>query len=102
MSHRKSGRKSPSKRKGSYRRIKKSIKNPCSLRQKNICTEDPNCHYVKRRGCMRKSGVVKGSAVYEGPKIPIFVSRKRLARKSKRLARKSKRSQRKSKRSQRK
>ena len=59
-----------SSRKGSVRRIKKDPSNPCSMRSAKTCGGDPNCHYVKKRGCVRKSGVAKGSAVYEGPSMP--------------------------------
>jgi len=57
-------------RKSKSRRIKKNPNNPCSMRSAKTCGGDPNCHYVKRRGCARKSGVKKGSVVYEGPRSP--------------------------------
>lgn len=46
----------------------KKRKSPCSLRKKKQCCGDPNCHYVKRRGCIRRKG-----GVYEGPIIPAYM-----------------------------
>jgi hypothetical protein len=51
-------------------KFKKNPNNPCSMRSAKTCGGDPNCHYVKRRGCARRSGVKKGTVVYEGPKLP--------------------------------
>ena len=58
-------------RKGSRRlgRVKRNPSNACSMRSKTTCGGDPNCHYVKYRGCSRRSGVRKGIA-YEGPMMP--------------------------------
>ena len=47
-------------------RIRKNPNNPCSMRSMKTCAMDPNCHYRKRKGCARRSGVKKGLA-YEGP-----------------------------------
>ena len=51
-------------------RVKKSASNPCSLRNKKQCGGDPNCHYVKRRGCTRRRGAATKGQVYEGPMMP--------------------------------
>jgi len=50
-------------------RIKVNPNNTCSMRSKARCGGDPNCHYVKYRGCSRRSGVKQGIA-YEGPMMP--------------------------------
>jgi hypothetical protein len=63
-------------RRSSTSRIKKDPSNPCSMRSAKTCGGDPNCHYVKRRGCARKSGVKKGSAVFEGPMFPARIKRR--------------------------
>ena len=68
-----SKRKSPkktSKRKTSGR-VKKSITNACSLRKKSECGGDPNCHYVNKRGCMRRRGAATKGVSYEGPVMPV-------------------------------
>ena len=57
-------RKSSKKSKRKSLRVKKSV---CSLRNKKQCGGDPNCHYVKRRGCTRRKGV------YEGPILPAYM-----------------------------
>ena len=51
-------------------RVKKDASNPCSLRNKKQCGGDPNCHYVKRRGCTRRRGAATKGQVYEGPMMP--------------------------------
>jgi hypothetical protein len=51
------------------KRSKKSKKRrSCSIRNKKQCCGDPNCHYVKKRGCIRRKG-----GVYEGPIIPAYM-----------------------------
>lgn len=63
-----------------FGRVRKSKDNPCSLRNRNNCADDPACHYVTKRGCMRsprykltkKSGYKPmKSLVYEGPVRPV-------------------------------
>lgn len=54
-------------KKGSFRRIKKSPSNPCSLLKKRACAGNPNCHYVSRRGCARRRGVATQGVTYAGP-----------------------------------
>ena len=51
-------------------RIRKNPNNPCSLRPMKTCAMDPSCHYRKRKGCARRSGVKQGLA-YEGPMGPM-------------------------------
>ena len=87
-------------RRGSARRIKKDPSNPCSMRSAKTCGGDPNCHYVKKRGCARKSGVKKGTAVFEGPMMPAKIKRRSHKKASKRSHKKaSKRSHRSKRRS---
>jgi hypothetical protein len=67
---RRSTRRSKRSRIGS-RKIKKS---PCAKYNKNQCgSVDPNCGWVKKRGCSRKRGAASGS-VYEGPSFQPFGS----------------------------
>lgn len=54
-------------KKGSFRRIKKSPSNPCSILKKRNCAGNPNCHYVSRRGCARRRGVATKGVSYAGP-----------------------------------
>jgi hypothetical protein len=62
---RRSGRKSARRVKYGSRKIKNS---PCSKYKKNQCgSVDPNCGWVKKRGCSRKRGAATKGAVYEGP-----------------------------------
>ena len=55
------------KRSRSFNRVRKSMSNPCSVLKRSYCKQDPNCHYVKKRGCFRRSGVASGKATYAGP-----------------------------------
>lgn len=55
------------KRSRSFNRVRKSMSNPCSVLKRSYCKQDPNCHYVKKRGCFRRSGVAAGKATYAGP-----------------------------------
>lgn len=65
-SPRKSRRSSKRKsRRGSYRKVKATT-SVCSPLKRGKCASNPNCKYVKRRGCFLKSGV-RGGGVYEGP-----------------------------------
>ncbi len=62
---RRSGRKSAKRVRAGYRKIKNS---PCAQYNKNQCgSVDPNCGWVKKRGCSRKRGAATKGAVYEGP-----------------------------------
>ena len=62
---RRSGRKSAKRVRAGYRKIKNS---PCAKYNKNQCgSVDPNCGWVKKRGCSRKRGAATKGAVYEGP-----------------------------------
>jgi hypothetical protein len=70
---RKGSKKSKKSKKSKRRtpgRVKKDASNPCSLRNKKQCGGDPNCHYVKRRGCTRRRGAATKGQVYEGPMMP--------------------------------
>jgi hypothetical protein len=67
---RKGSKKSKKSKRRSPGRVKKDASNPCSLRNKKQCGGDPNCHYVKRRGCTRRSGAATKGQVYEGPMMP--------------------------------
>jgi len=40
------------------------------MRSMKTCAMDPSCHYRKRKGCARRSGVKQGLA-YEGPMGPM-------------------------------
>ena len=53
--------------KGGFRHVKKST-SMCSSLKRSVCSSNPNCRYVKRRGCFRKSGVA-GGMMYEGPML---------------------------------
>ena len=66
----KKSKKSKKSKRRSPGRVKKSASNPCSLRNKKQCGGDPNCHYVKRRGCTRRRGAATKGQVYEGPMMP--------------------------------
>jgi len=67
---RKGSKKSKKSKRRSPGRVKKDASNPCSLRNKKQCGGDPNCHYVKRRGCTRRRGAATKGQVYEGPMMP--------------------------------
>ena len=68
---RRSGRKSAKRSRAGSRKIKKS---PCAKYNKKQCgSVDPNCGWVKKRGCSRKRGAASGS-VYEGPSFQPFGS----------------------------
>jgi hypothetical protein len=64
-----------------YGRVRKSKDNPCSLRNRNNCSDDPSCHYVKKKGCIRrpsyrkkltsKGNTRKYKLKYEGPTRPV-------------------------------
>jgi hypothetical protein len=58
------------KRSRSPGRVKKTSANPCSYLKKSECSGDPNCHYVKKRGCLRRYNVASGKSRYEGPLTP--------------------------------
>lgn len=53
--------------KGGFRHVKKST-SMCSSLKRSVCSSNPNCRYVKRRGCFRKPGVAAGM-LYEGPML---------------------------------
>lgn len=61
------------KRSRSPGRVRKTSANPCSYLKKSQCPTDPNCHYVKRRGCVRRYNVAAGKSVYAGP-VPASVA----------------------------
>ena len=62
---RRSGRKSSRRVKYGSRKIKKS---PCAKYKRDECgSVDPNCGWVKKRGCSRKRGAATKGFVYEGP-----------------------------------
>ncbi len=62
---RRSGRKSARRVRAGSRKIKNS---PCAKYKKDECgSVDPNCGWVKKRGCSRKRGAATRGAVYEGP-----------------------------------
>ena len=77
----KSGRKSGKKgsRKGSKksRRFKVDPSNRCTTNKKAQCLTDPNCTYVKKRGCRSRQGTVTGGLVFEGPMGPPMRIKKR-------------------------
>ena len=67
---RRSGRKSAKRVRAGSRKIKKS---PCAKYKKTQCgSVDPNCGWVKKRGCSRKRGAATKGAVYEGPSFQPF------------------------------
>jgi len=67
---RRSGRKSAKRSRAGSRKIKNS---PCAKYNKNQCgSVDPNCGWVKKRGCSRKRGAATKGAVYEGPSFQPF------------------------------
>lgn len=66
-------RKVSRKRSRSPGRVRKTSANPCSYLKKSQCPTDPNCHYVKRRGCVRRYNVAAGKSVYAGP-VPASVA----------------------------
>ena len=51
-------------------RFKSDPSNRCSMNKKAQCETDPNCTYVKKRGCRSKQGTVTGGLVFEGPMGP--------------------------------
>ena len=53
--------------KGGFRKVKK-VTSMCSSLKRSVCSSNPNCRYVKRRGCFRKPGVAAGM-LYEGPML---------------------------------
>jgi hypothetical protein len=67
---RRSGRKSAKRSRIGSRKIKNS---PCAKYKKDQCgSVDPNCGWVKKRGCSRKRGAATKGAVYEGPSFQPF------------------------------
>lgn len=72
----KRSRKVSRKRSRSPGRVRKTSANPCSYLKKSQCPTDPNCHYVKRRGCVRRYNVAAGKSVYSGP-VPASVAMSR-------------------------
>ena len=69
---RRSGRKSSRRVRAGSRKIKNS---PCAKYKKDQCgSVDPNCGWVKKRGCSRKRGAATKGAVYEGPSFQPFSS----------------------------
>ena len=78
VSHKRS-RKVSRKRSRSPGRVRKTSANACSYLKKSQCPTDPNCHYVKRRGCVRRYNVAAGKAKYEGPvTASVAMSRSRM------------------------
>ena len=62
-------RKSPSRRMTNYQRSAHESRSQCAHLSADSCGHNPNCHYTrnKKTPCRAKSGVRKGTAVYQGP-----------------------------------
>lgn len=86
---RRSGRKSAKRSRAGSRKIKNS---PCAKYKRDECgSVDPNCGWVKKRGCSRRRGAATKGAVYEGPSFQPFTSEQppmRMRRRSRRHSRK--------------
>jgi len=63
-------RKKGSKKSKRLSRFKADPSNRCSTNKKAQCLTDPNCTYVKKRGCRSRQGTVTGGLVFEGPLGP--------------------------------
>jgi hypothetical protein len=83
---RRSPRKSAKRVRSGYRKIKNS---PCAKYNKNQCgSVDPNCGWVKKRGCSRKRGAATKGSVYEGPSFePLYTPPAARMRRSSRKSR---------------
>ena len=51
-------------------RFKADPSNRCSMNKKAQCETDPNCTYVKKRGCRSRQGTISDNLVFEGPMGP--------------------------------
>ncbi len=79
-SYRKKGSKKSYRKKGSKKGSKKSKRrlsrfkvdpsNRCTTNKKAQCLTDPNCTYVKKRGCRSRQGTISDNLVFEGPMGP--------------------------------
>jgi hypothetical protein len=76
---RKHSKKTSHKRSRSFNRVRKSLSNSCSVLKRSYCKQDPNCHYVKKRGCFRRSGVAAGKKTYAGPQTADVMSHRERA-----------------------
>jgi hypothetical protein len=94
-------RRSPKRKSQTRHRINKVDSNPCSIRNKNTCYYDPNCHWVKGSGCHRRKNVASKEDVYEGPIFQDHLSgvvsynmrkSRKMSRKSRKMSRKSRKS----------
>ncbi len=74
----KHSRKMSKKRSRSPGRVRRSPSNPCSMLNKPQCGGDPNCHYVSKRGCLRRSGVATRGVRYAGPVTPAATTQRAL------------------------
>ena len=105
--HKTSKRKSIRQSRRHRRRVHKVESNPCSMRKKSQCHNDPNCNWVKGSGCLRRKGVVSDEDLYEGPVFQpegeelsgVVSYGMRKSRKSRKSGRKSRKSVRKSRKS---
>jgi hypothetical protein len=68
--YRKKGSRKGSKKSKRLSRFKADPSNRCSMNKKAQCVTDPNCQYVKKRGCRSRQGTVTGGLVFEGPLGP--------------------------------
>jgi len=68
--YRKKGSRKGSKKSRRLSRFKVDPSNRCSTNKKAQCLTDPNCTYVKKRGCRSRQGTVTGGLVFEGPLGP--------------------------------
>jgi len=66
----KSYRKKGSKKSRRLSRFKVDPSNRCSTNKKAQCLTDPNCTYVKKRGCRSRQGTISDNLVFEGPMGP--------------------------------
>ncbi len=69
-SYRKKGSKKGSKKSRRLSRFKADPSNRCSMNKKAQCLTDPNCTYVKKRGCRSRQGTISDNLVYQGPMGP--------------------------------
>jgi hypothetical protein len=69
-SYRKKGSKKGSKKSRRLSRFKVDPSNRCSTNKKAQCLTDPNCTYVKKRGCRSRQGTISDNLVFEGPMGP--------------------------------
>ena len=75
--YRKKGSRKGSKKSRRLSRFKADASNRCTMNKKAQCLTDPNCTYVKKRGCRSRQGTVTGGLVFEGPLGPPLRIKKR-------------------------